>query len=103
MSAISNLIYRIFIVGVCLLGTAEYVQWARADWFASEATRDGLTKALRIEPENSDLVRRIVSYRNGWADVDWVTDDELRRAVQMNPLDAELWIPLALREEANGH
>jgi hypothetical protein len=102
MTVVWTIPYRVLILAICVTGTAMYFRWARADWLASKGTRQGLTEALRIEPENTDLVRRIVSFRNGWDDIDWVTDDELRRAAHANPLDSEIWIPLALREEARG-
>jgi len=102
MTAVLNILYRLLIAAVCLTASIKYIQWARADWLGSKITHEDLEAALRIEPDNTDFVRRVVSYRNGWADVDWVTDDELRRAARMDPLNAELWIPLAEREEARG-
>lgn len=71
-----------------------------ADYLARQQTVEGTAKAIRLTPDQSDYYARLARLTAG--DAPAKSTDALRRAVELNPADAQSWIELGLRAETAG-
>jgi len=74
-----------------------------ADLRAQQNGMDGLESAIRLEPEDSQLVAREALAKNANGDMSADVDRQLLRAAAMNPYKADVQMALGLREEFRGH
>jgi hypothetical protein len=81
-------------------GAALSVRIGWADYLAREQTVEGTEKAIRLTPDQSDYYARLA--RLTADDAPARSTDALRRAVALNPADAQSWIELGLRAETAG-
>jgi tetratricopeptide (TPR) repeat protein len=97
--ALYQALCRIVIVAVCMFAVWRSARIAVADWIASAGTGEGYERALRLVPDNSDLLMRAAIYRIDNGDTSPSLDGDLQRAVSLNPLDPAPLIALGLKEE----
>jgi tetratricopeptide (TPR) repeat protein len=98
-----RLVCRILFVAFCGFATWRSIRIAVADWAASAATLDALEQAKRFAPDDARLLARAAIARSDTGDPSPAVDEDLRRAVQMNPLDSGVLMALGLREEFHGN
>ena len=82
MATLLDKAYRFLIVAACVVAIARFVVWERAEALLSKGMPDTVARALQLEPDNADMLARIVSYRQHNGDVAWITtltDRELHR------------------------
>jgi hypothetical protein len=94
---------RILTIAVCAFATVESIRWATADWLASTGRPEGFERAMRIDPNDEEVLARSAIFRSNNGDLSPVVDDELHRAAGMNPRDSAVLIALGLREELRGN
>jgi tetratricopeptide (TPR) repeat protein len=103
MKAMVGWAIRILVIAVCGLATAESIRWATADWLASTGRPEEFERATRIDPNDEEVLARSAIFRSNNGDLSPVVDEELHRAVSLNPLDSDVLIALGLREELRGN
>ncbi len=103
MKAAGSWITRALLAVVCVFLTARSVRIAVADLRSQRNGMDGLNAAIQLEPGDSALVARAALFRNDNGDTSPEVDRELRRAAELDPLNADLQMALGLRAEFLGH
>ncbi len=96
------MVVRVFVVCVCGFITAQTVRIGAADWLATENSKDGLDKAIRVAPVDSALLTRAALLRSEIGDMSPEVDRLLLRTSEANPLNANLLIALGIRTELRG-
>ncbi|HEY3825419.1 MAG TPA: tetratricopeptide repeat protein [Bryobacteraceae bacterium] len=73
-----------------------------ADWWVSTGTPQAMEQALRLTPDREEVLARDAMYRDSSGEQSTAVDEELLRAVRLNPLDSSVLMTLGLREEFRG-
>lgn len=102
MKRVWSWIVRGLLVLICVFLTARSIRISLADWRAQQPP-DGLDRALRLEPGDSVLLARAALARNDGGDMSPAVDRQLLHAAEADPLNANLWMALGLREEFRGN
>ena len=102
MQAVWSWTVRGLLVVICVFLTARSIRISVADWRAQQPP-DGLERALRLEPGDSVLLARAALARNDGGDMSQAVDRQLLHAAEEDPLNANLFMALGLREEFGGH
>ncbi len=102
MKEFATLLFRAVMVAVCCFATWMSVRHARADLAAASGTAAGLMRALRIEPENVELVVSDALLNGDSDDPSPAADEPLLHALRMDPLNSRLLVALGLRAEFRG-
>jgi tetratricopeptide (TPR) repeat protein len=103
MKGFAKLLFRMVMVAVCCFATWMSIRHARAEFAAAGWTRAAdLEHALRIEPENVELVAMNALLKGDSDDPSPAIDGELLRAAQLDPFNSQLLIALGLRAESRG-
>ncbi len=102
MREFATRLFRALLVAVCCFATWMSVRHARADLAAAPGTAAGIARALRIEPENVELVVSDALLKGDSDDISPTADEPLLRALRLNPLNSRLLIALGLRAEFRG-
>lgn len=101
MKAVS-IVFRVLVAlaGVFLLW--QLIVRVTVEVYAGSGTMEGYEKAIRMQPDNADLVsgRAVFLAENG--DQSPAVDKALDQAIEMNPADVEALMSRAFREELRG-
>lgn len=77
-----------------------------ADWLSDSDAPDGVSRAVKLEPGDARIVALDAILRSDNGDLsaaaDQAVDRDLRRALQLNPLDSTVLMTLGLRAEFRG-
>jgi tetratricopeptide (TPR) repeat protein len=103
MKAAFAWVVRLLVLLSCLFVTAESVRWAIADWLTSTSRPEDAVRAARIDPDAEESLARSAIVRSSEGDLSPAVDEELRRALALNPLDSDVLMALGLREELRGN
>lgn len=93
---------RLAIVAVCVFLTYWSARMAVADLRAQRDGMAGLNAAIRLESDDSVLQARRGLYLANNGDTSPATDEQLRRAADLDPLNSDLQMALGLRAEFRG-
>lgn len=94
---------RVALIVVCGFATWRSVRIAAADWLVSEGAEDAFERAIRLAPDNSDLLTRAAISRMESGEASASIDEDLQRAVRLNPADSKPFMTLGIREELRGN
>lgn len=97
-----RVIARALLIAFCGFAAWRSVRLAIADWIASQDTLAALKEAERYAADDARLLARVAISRSEAGDSSPAVDEDLRRAVRLNPLDSSVLMTLGMREEFRG-
>lgn len=103
LRALFSLLGGALLIAVCGFAAFLSIRIARADWLASVDTMSGFERAVRVMPDEPELLARAALYRSDNDEDAAGLDGDLERAARLNPLNSALMMTLGLREEFRGN
>jgi tetratricopeptide (TPR) repeat protein len=100
--ALSTLLCGVSVIAFCGFAAWRSIRIARADWLANAGTLNALERAIRLAPDDGNLLAQAAIYRNDNDDQSPEVEEDLLRAARLNPFNSGVLMTLGLREEFRG-
>jgi tetratricopeptide (TPR) repeat protein len=103
VKAPAALVYRALLIAGCAFAVWRSVQFARADWAASQNTIAAIERAIQYSPDDPRLLARLTIAQSDAGDQRPGLDAQLRRIALLDPFNSDVLMTLGLREEFAGN